>query len=237
MRYPADFPIAARWRARHPERLQFYGAPTPNGVKISIMLEETGLPYESHFVDIGQAQSKDPAFLALNPNGRIPAIIDPDGPDGRPLPLWESGAILIYLAEKTGSLIPADPIERHAAIQWLFFQVSAIGPMFGQLGYFERGDGRSISDKRPRDRFLAESRRLLGVLETQLEGRDWLAGAGSGEFSIADIATIGWVRALDTNYRIGDLVGLSDFHHVGRWLAGAMRRPAVVQGLGIPRRE
>lgn len=144
----SSFPIARRWPAAHPDRLQLYAAPTPNGVKISIMLEEVGLTYEPHFVDISKNESKDPAFVSLNPNGRIPAIIDPHGPGGRPIGVWESGAILVYLAEKTGQLIPTAPESRYETLAWVFFQVSAVGPMFGQLGFFLRS-GPSFRKRAP----------------------------------------------------------------------------------------
>ena len=182
----SDFPITRRWPAQHPDRLQLYSLNTPNGVKVSIMLEEIGLPYEPHFVDITKNETWEPEFLSLNPNGKIPAILDPDGPGGKPLALFESGAILIYLAEKTGQLLSADPAERYQTIQWVMFQMAAIGPMFGQVGFFHRFAGKDYEDKRPRDRYVAESRRLLGVLNDRLDGRDWIMG----DYSIADVATL-----------------------------------------------
>ena len=188
-----QFPIVKRWPAQHPERLQLYSLPTPNGVKVSIMLEEIGLPYEAHLIDIGNNETWTPEFLALNPNGKIPAIIDPDGPGGRPLPLFESGAILLYLAEKSGRFLPQDPAQRYETIQWVFFQMAAVGPMFGQLGFFHKFAGREYEDKRPLERYKNESKRLLGVLETRLEGRDWIMGA---DYTIADISLLGWVRNL-----------------------------------------
>lgn len=226
------FPITKRWPARFPERLQLYSAPTPNGVKVSIMLEETGLPYEPHLVDISQNESKDPAFVSLNPNGRIPAIIDPDGPDGEPCGIWESGAILVYLAEKTGRFIPADPVARYEVLSWVFFQMSAIGPMFGQFGFFHRMGGRDFEDKRPRDRFAAEAKRLLSILDARLETREWIVG----DYSIADIAALGWVRALRTGYDAADFLGLAEYGHVQRWLESGLSRPAVRRGLEIPPR-
>src|ERR1700720_2014704 len=155
------FPITARWPAQHPDRLQLYSLPTPNGVKVSIMLEEIGLPYEPHTIDIGKNETWGPEFLSLNPNGKIPAIIDPNGPGGVPLALFESGAILLYLAEKTGQLLPADPALRYETIEWVFFQMAAIGPMFGQVGYFYKFAGKDIADKRPLQRFQNETKRLL----------------------------------------------------------------------------
>ena len=225
------FPAARRWPARHPDRLQLYSAPTPNGVKASIMLEEIGLPYEAHYVDIGKDESWTPEFLALNPNGKIPAMIDPDGPEGKPLPLFESGAILLYLAEKTGKLLPADPARRYETIQWVFFQMAAIGPMFGQVGFFNKFAGREIADKRPLERYVKESRRLIGVIETRLDGRDWIMGE---DYTIADVSMLGWVRNLVGFYEARDLVGFGDFPKVAAWLERGLARPAVQRGLTIP---
>ena len=227
------FPITTRWPAAHPDRIQLYSLPTPNGVKASIMLEETGLPYEPHLIDIGKDETWAPEFLSLNPNGKIPAIIDPDGPDGAPLGLFESGAILIYLAEKTGRFLPADPAARYETIQWVFFQMAAIGPMFGQLGFFHKFAGREIEDKRPRDRYANESRRLLGVLEQRLDGRQWIMG---DEYTIADIATLGWVRNLVGFYEAGELVEYAGLANVPAWLERGLARPAVQRGLEIPAR-
>lgn len=227
------FPIVLRWPAQHPDRLQLYSLPTPNGVKVSIMLEEIGLPYEPHAINIGQNESWTPEFLSLNPNGKIPAILDPDGPGGKPFALWESGAILVYLAEKTGKLLPADPARRYETLQWVFFQMAAIGPMFGQLGFFHKFAGRDYEDKRPRDRYVAESKRLLGVLETRLAGRDWLMGA---DYTIADIATLGWVRNLVGFYGAGEFVDYARLKFVPAWLERGLARPAVQRGLEIPKR-
>lgn len=226
------FPITRRWPAEHPDRLQLYSLNTPNGVKVSIMLEETGLPYEPHLVDITKNETWTPEFLSLNPNGKIPAILDPDGPDGRPLALFESGAILLYLADKTGLLMPADPARRWETIQWVFFQMAAVGPMFGQVGYFNRFAGKAVEDKRPLQRYLDESKRLLGVLEGRLEGRDWIMG----EYGIADVATLGWVRNLVTFYEARALVDFDSLTNVPAWLERGLERPAVQRGLVIPRR-
>lgn len=228
----SSFPITQRWPASHPDRLQLYAAPTPNGVKVSIMLEETGLAYEPHLIDISNNESKDPAFVSLNPNGRIPAIIDPAGPDGRPIALWESGAILLYLADKTGQFISTEPGQRYETLAWVFFQMSAIGPMFGQLGFFLRFAGKDYEDKRPRQRFVDESRRLLGVLDHRLEGREWIVD----DYSIVDIATFGWVNALVEFYAAGDILGLSSYSNVQAWLERGLARPAVQRGLRIPAR-
>jgi GST-like protein len=228
----SDFPITRRWPAEHPDRLQLYSLNTPNGVKASIMLEEIGLPYEPHLIDIGKNETWTPEYLSLNPNGKIPAIVDPDGPGGEPLGLFESGAILLYLADKTGRLIPSDPALRWQTIQWVFFQMAAIGPMFGQVGYFNRFAGKEIEDKRPLQRYVAESKRLLGVLETRLEGRDWIMG----DYSIADVATLGWVRNLVTFYEARDLVEFDSLRNVPAWLERGLARPAVQRGLEIPKR-
>lgn len=225
------FPITKRWPAKHPDRLQLYSAPTPNGVKVSIMLEETGLPYEAHYINIGKDETWGPEFLSLNPNGKIPSIIDPDGPGGQPLPLFESGAILVYLGEKTGKFLSADPAQRYQTIQWVFFQMAAIGPMFGQLGFFHKFAGREITDKRPLERYRSESRRLIGVLNTRLEERDWLMG---DDYTIADISMLGWVRNLIGFYEARKIVGFDDFPHVATWLERGLARPAVQRGLTIP---
>lgn len=227
------FPITARWQPRHPDRLQLYSLPTPNGVKVAIMLEETGLPYEPHLIDFGADDQHSSAFESLNPNGKIPAILDPDGPGGKPLALFESGAILLYLAEKTGKFLPADPALRYQTIQWLMFQMGGIGPMFGQVGYFVKFAGKDIEDKRPRDRYVAEAKRLLGVMDRVLAGRDWFMGA---EYTIADIATLGWVRGLVQFYEAGDLVEIERFANVTAWLERGLARPAVQRGLLIPAR-
>jgi GSH-dependent disulfide-bond oxidoreductase len=228
------FPITKKWPAQHPERLQLYSLPTPNGVKVSIALEETGLPYEPHLVNFETKDQASPEFLSLNPNNKIPAMIDPNGPGGKPLALFESGAILLYLADKTGKLLPKDPAARYQAIQWLMFQMGGIGPMFGQVGFFHKFAGKAYEDKRPRDRYVEESKRLLRVLDQRLEGRAWIMG---DDYTIADIATFPWVRNLIGFYEAGDLVGIADFPQVTRVLEAFLARPAVIAGLGIPRRH
>jgi GSH-dependent disulfide-bond oxidoreductase len=227
------FPIAKRWPPRHPERIQLYSLNTPNGVKVSIMLEETGLPYEPHLIDIMKNESQTPEFLSLNPNGKIPAIIDPDGPDGKPLGLFESGAILIYLADKTGKFIPRDAALRWQAIQWVMFQMAGIGPIFGQVGFFHKFAGKEIADKRPLERYVTESKRLLKVLDVRLAGRDWLMD----DYGIADVATLGWVRNLIDFYGARELVDYDSLVHVPAWLDRALARPAVQRGLKIPSRS
>jgi GST-like protein len=228
------FPITARWPANHPDRLQLYSLPTPNGVKVSIMLEEIGLPYEPHRVDIMKNENATPEFLSLNPNGKIPAIVDPDGPGGQPLGLFESGAILLYLAEKTGKFLPKDAAGRYHTIQWVFFQMAAVGPMFGQVGYFHKFAGREIEDKRPLERYRAESKRLLGVMETWLAGRQWMMG---DDYTIADISLLGWVRNLIGFYGARELVEFDSLKRVPAWLDRALARPAVQRGLEIPMRS
>jgi GST-like protein len=230
----SDFPIATRWPAQHPDRLQLYSLPTPNGVKVSIMLEEIGIPYEVHLVRFEANDQSTPEFRSLNPNGKIPAIVDPDGPGGKPLALFESGAILIYLAEKTGKLMPIDAAARYETIQWLMFQMAAVGPMFGQLGFFHKFAGKDFEDKRPRDRYVTESKRLLGVLEHRLDGRAWIMG---DDYGIADVATFPWINNLVGFYGARELVGFDDFPNVARVLSTFVARPAVVAGLQIPKRE
>jgi len=230
---PADFPVTKKWPARHPERLQLYSLPTPNGVKVSIMLEEIGLPYEPHLVDFDTHDQASAEFRSLNPYGKIPAIIDPAGPGGEPLPLFESGAILVYLAEKSGQFLPRAPAARYETLQWLMFQVGAVGPMFGQVGFFHKFAGRDYEDKRPRDRYVVEAQRLLRMLDARLTARDWLLGDA---YTIADMAVLPWVRNLVGFYGAGDLVGIGDFPHVCRALEAFVARPAVARGLTIPRR-
>jgi GST-like protein len=227
----SQFPITKRWPAQHPDRLQLYSGTTPNGVKISIALEEIGLPYEAHRIDLGKDEQKSEPFLSLNPNGKIPAIVDPDGPGGKPLALFESGAILEYIAEKTGKLIPADPNLRWHTIQWVHFQMGGVGPMFGQVGFFHKFAGKDYEDKRPRDRYVAEAKRLLGVMGAHLAGRTWFVGE---EFSIADVSMLGWVRNLIGFYEARELVAFDNYKKVDAWLQRGLARPAVQRGLTIP---
>ena len=229
----SDFSVAARWPAEYPDRLQLYSLPTPNGVKVSIMLEEIGLPYEPHLVDIMKDESHTPEFLALNPNGKIPAIVDPDGPGGKPVGLFESGAILVYLADKTGKLVPEDPALRYECLAWLMFQMGGIGPMFGQVGFFNKFAGKDYEDKRPLERYRDEAKRLLGVLETRLNRRDWIMGE---DYGIADVATLGWVNNLIGFYEARELIDFDSLTHVPAWLDRGLARPAVQRGLKIPAR-
>lgn len=230
------FPVTKKWPAQHPDRIQLYSYPTPNGVKASILLEETGLSYEAHLVSFDANEQMSPEFLSLNPNNKIPAILDPDGPGGKPFALWESGAILIYLSDKCAhagreAFMPKDEAARYETIQWLLFQIGGIGPMFGQVGFFHKFAGKDFEDKRPRDRYVNEARRLLRVLEQRLAGRQWIMG---DDYTIADIATFPWVRNLAGFYGAGELVGFSDFPEVARALAAFVKRPAVARGLTIP---
>jgi len=227
------FVITRKWPAKDSTRLQLYSLPTPNGVKASIMLEETGLPYEPHLVSFDSNDQQSPEFLSLNPYGKIPAIIDPSGPGGKPIGLFESGAILIYLAEKTGQLMPHDAAGRYETIQWVMFQMGGVGPMFGQVGFFYKFGGKDYEDKRPRDRYVDQAKRLLAVINGRLATRTWMLGE---DYSIADIAIFPWVRNLVGFYGAGDLVGIENFPHVTRALATFVARPAVVRGLAIPAR-
>ncbi|MGR3320767.1 MAG: glutathione S-transferase family protein [Pseudooceanicola sp.] len=225
-----DHEINARWPAEDPSVIQLYSFPTPNGKKASIMLEEVGLPYEAHLVPLGDEYVRSPEFLALSPNNKIPALIDPDGPDGTMVQLFESGAILIYLAEKTGKLLPAGA-GKYEAIKWLMWQMGGLGPMLGQLGYFYKFAGKDIEDPRPQERFLGEARRLLNVLNGTLEDRDWVAG----EYSIADIAIVPWIQALDF-YEAKDVVGWNEFANLQPYVDRFMERPAAQKGSNIPPR-
>jgi GST-like protein len=229
----STFPIAKRWPAKDPNVIQLYSFPTPNGVKVSIALEELGLAYEPHGVNITKNESWTPEFLSLNPNGKIPAMIDPNGPDGKPIGLFESGAILVYLADKTGKLQPSDATGRYETMQWVFFQMAGIGPMFGQVGFFYKFAGREIEDKRPLNRYRDESKRLLGVIDGRLAGRQWIMG---DLYTIADISMLGWVRNLIGFYEARELVDFDSFRNVAAWLERGLARPAVQRGLTIPAR-
>lgn len=224
----SNFPITARWPAKNPSVIQLYSLPTPNGVKVSIALEEMGLPYEAHLVDFATEDQMTPEFLSLNPNNKIPAIIDPNGPNGAPLPLFESGAILIYLAEKTGKFLPA--ANRYEVLQWLMFQMGGVGPMFGQFGFFHVFAGKDIEDPRPRERYRAESARLLRVLDDHLAGREWVAG----EYSIADIAIAPWLINMRDRYKGGDLIDMPARANVAAYMERFLARPAVQRGRTVP---
>ena len=227
-----NFPINKRWPATNPDLLQLYSFPTPNGVKVSIALLEMGIEFEPHLVTLSDSDVKSEEFLSLNPNNKIPAIIDPNGPDGEPIALFESGAILIYLAEKSGKLLPTDAVGRNKTIQWLMFQMGGLGPMFGQIGFFFKFAGKEIEDKRPLDRYITEGRRLLAVLEKELEGQDWI----TGEYSIADIAIAPWLRAVRDFYGAGEVLQVDKLPNVTAYLDRFLARPAVQAGLNIPPR-
>ena len=225
-----DFPVTRKWPPAHPDRLQLYSQPSPNGVKVSILLEETGLDYEAHRIPFGDDGTRSAEYLALNPNGKIPAIIDPTRPGGQPLAMFESGAILMYLAGKTGQLLSQDAVRRWETIQWLFWQMALVGPMFGQIGYFHKFDGKAVEDPRPLQHYIEESRRLLAVLDQRLDGREWVMN----DYSIADISLLGWVNNLITFYEARELVGFDEFGNVAKWLERGLARPAVQRGLSIP---
>lgn len=227
-----DFEITKKWAPTRPDVIQLYSFPTPNGVKASIMLEETGLDYEPHLVTLSDADVKSPEFLSLNPNNKIPAIIDPNGPKGEAMGLFESGAILIYLGDKSGRLLPADGPKRYETLQWLMFQMGGVGPMFGQLGYFHKFAGAEIEDKRPVERYIAEAARLINVIDQRLEGRDWL----TGDYSIADIATAPWLNTVRAFYEAGDVTGLNDRPNVLAYIDRFIARDAVQKGANIPAR-
>ena len=227
----SDFPITSRWPATMPDRIQLYSLPTPNGIKVSVALEELGLPYEAHRVSFDTNDQMTPEFLSLNPNNKIPAIIDPDGPDGAPIGLFESGAILIYLAEKTGRLLPGDPRRRYECLQWLMFQMGGVGPMFGQFGHFHKFAADKVTDPYPRERYLNETKRLLGVLEQRLDGRAYIM---DDDYTIADIAIVPWLRTLGGFYEAGSLSGLDTLPNVQRWMTSCLERPVFQRGIAIP---
>jgi len=227
------FPITHKWPAANPDQLQLYSLPTPNGIKVSLMLEETGLDYEPHLVNFESNDQMSEEFLSLNPNNKIPAIIDPNGPDGKPLALFESGAILIYLADKTGKFLPQKGASRYHVLQWLMFQMGGLGPMFGQLGFFTKFAGKDFEDKRPRDRYLNETKRLLSVLNKHLTDRKWMV---DDDYSIADMAIFPWIRGLIEHYGASDMVGMSNFPNVTRVFDTFMGRPAVQRAVNIPPR-
>jgi GST-like protein len=204
--------------------IQLYTWGTPNGKKVSIMLEEVGLPYEVHPINLQQGDQFKPEYLAINPNNKIPAIVDEEGPDGKPFTLFESGAILMYLAEKSGKLWPLDTCQRYTVIQWLMFQMGGVGPMFGQANYFSR-----LEEKIPYaiERFQKEARRLYKVLEQELARKEYLAG----EYSIADIATYPWVWRHEMHQ-----VKLEEYPNVKRWYDNIANRPAVQRGMEVPKR-
>ncbi|MGJ8545901.1 MAG: glutathione S-transferase family protein [Sulfitobacter sp.] len=227
------FPITRKWPPQNSDVIQLYSFPTPNGVKISIALEEMGLDYEAHRVTLSDADVRSPEFLSLNPNNKIPAIIDPNGPDGAPVGIFESGAILLYLAEKSGKLMGETGAERAHVIQWVMFQMGGLGPMLGQLGFFTKFAGSEWEDKRPQERYAAEAKRLLNVLNLELAGKEWIAGS---HYSVADIAIAPWLRALEY-YGTRELVGWDGYANLVDYLKRFEARPAVQRGLNIPPRD
>lgn len=224
----SQFAITQRWPVRTEGAVQLYSLPTPNGIKISVALEEMGIQYDAHLIDFATNDQTSPEFLSLNPNNKIPAILDPNGPNGAPLALFESGAILIYLAEKSGKFLP--DANRYQVLQWLMFQMGGLGPMFGQFGFFHVYAGKDIEDPRPKERYRAESERLLRVLDEALVGKDWIAG----DYSIADMAIAPWIRSMRDGYKGGDLVKLDLRPNVLAYLERFLARPAVQRGLNVP---
>jgi len=234
MKKLSDFPITQKWPAQNPDHIQLYSLPTPNGIKASAMLEETGLAYEPHLVSFATDDQMTPEFISLNPNNKIPAIIDPDGPNGEAFGLWESGAILIYLAEKSGKLLSCDPAKRHETLQWLMFQMGGAGPIFGQFGFFHKFAGKEIEDKRPYERYQNESKRLLGVIDKHLETREYMVG---DEYSIADLTLWPWIRTLNGFYEAGEELEMSKYSAVNAWFEKCMARPASQKSTNIPKRD
>ncbi|MCU0800977.1 MAG: glutathione S-transferase N-terminal domain-containing protein [Rhodobacteraceae bacterium] len=224
----SHFPITRRWAPRSPDAIQLYSLTTPNGVKASIALEEMGLAYDAHLVNFATNDQLSEAFLSLAPNNKIPAILDPDGPGGAPLALFESGAILIYLAEKSGMLME----DRYATLQWLMWQMGGLGPMLGQLGFFHTFAGKDIEDARPKERYRAESERLLKVLDQALDGKEWV----TGRYSIADIAIAPWLNTLKNFYKADGITGFNELKNLGPYLARFLARPAVQRGMVNPPR-
>jgi len=222
--------VTTHVKAGHPQPLQhadihLYSVATPNGVKISIALEELGLPYEAHTINIRNNEQFNPDFLKISPNNKIPAIVDNKGPDGNPISLFETGAILIYLAEKTGKLLSHDPRKKYDTLQWLIWQVAGFGPMLGQMGHFHKYAKEDVPYGK--QRYLDEAKRLYGVLEKQLEGKDYIVG----EYSIADIATWPWVWCVEKFYGMKDEVG--HFPNIERWYANIAQREAVKKGITV----
>lgn len=221
-----DFPIAACWKPQNRHVLQLYAYPTPNGLKVSIALEELAVPYEAHCVLL--SETRTPAFLSLNPNNKIPAIVDPNGPGSSALGLWESGAILLYLAQRYDGLLPCDEALKYQAVQWVMFQVSGIGPMFGQFEYFTKFAGKAIEDPRPRERFTLEGQRLMQVLENHLGNRQWMMG---DEYTIADISIFPWIRSARDYFDAGTAFRFDQAPNTMAWLERCLSRPASAAGL------
>jgi GST-like protein len=219
----SQFTIADR------SKIQLFSLNTPNGIKVAVGLEELQIPYEAHVVHIGKGEQFTDAYKSISPNSKIPAIVDFDGPGGKPFSLMESGAILIYLAERAGRLLPTDPAQRFKCLQWLFFQVGHIGPMFGQFGHFFKYARDKCDHPYPLERYTNEAKRLLGVLDHELSDKDYLIG----EYTIADIATVPWVNGLSAGYGAGDVLPLSDFPNVKAWVERIVQRPAYQIGKDV----
>lgn len=216
----------SHWPVEHPERLQVYSLGTPNGVKVSIALEEMELPYELHKVQFSKKEQFEPSYLALNPNNKIPSLIDPDGPGGEPLGIMESGAILHHLATKSGKLIPSDPGKANEVLQWMFFQIGSVGPMFGQYGHFVKFAPKDQDHSYALERYTTEAKRILSVLEKRLEGRDWIVD----EFSIADILIAPWIGAF--SFYGGPVAeALPDYPKVTAYAERFYARPGVQRGV------
>ncbi|BBN19417.1 glutathione S-transferase [Marchantia polymorpha subsp. ruderalis] len=211
-------------------KIELYSLATPNGMKVSVALEEMGLEYNAHTIDIMKGDQFTPEFIAVNPNSKIPAITDPNGPDGKPINVFESGAILLYLGEKTGKFLPADPRLKYETIQWVFFQMGGVGPMFGQFGHFYKYAKDKCDHPYPLQRYSTEVKRILGVLEKRLEGTDFLVG---NEYTIADMASFPWVHCLDFGYHAAEYLGVSNFPNVVAWKERCMARPATAKGLTV----
>ncbi len=211
-------------------KIQLYSLATPNGQKISIALEEMGLPYTPHTINIVKGDQFKPEFIQINPNSKIPAIVDPEGPGGSPISIMESGAILMYLAQKSGKFWPTDPRLQSEVLQWLFFQVGGVGPMFGQFGHFFKYAGDKCDHPYPLERYATESRRILGVLNTRLEGRTYLVGE---QYTIADMATVPWVNAVNIFYKASDKLELDTFKNVIAWVQRVLDRPKTAAGMNV----
>lgn len=210
--------------------IELYSLATPNGQKIGIALEEMGIPYHAHLVNIMKGDQHRSEFLEINPNGKIPAIIDPEGNDGTPLSIFESGAILLHLAKKSKKFLPEHPKEYSETLQWLFFQVGGVGPMFGQFGHFYKYAGDKCDHPYPLERYRSETKRLLGVLEAHLKDRSFLVGE---QYTIADMATVPWVNGLSMFYKADDILNLPFYKNVNAWVKAVLDRPKTQAGMKV----
>jgi GST-like protein len=212
------------------KKLQLYSLATPNGQKVSIALEEMGLDYEAHTINIMDGDQFKPEFIAINPNSKIPALVDPVGDAGKPLSIIESGAILVYLAEKSGQFLPKDTAGRSRTLQWLFFQMGGAGPMFGQFGHFFKYAKDKCDHPYPVERYTAETKRLLKVIDTQLSQNDFIAGH---QLSIADMALAPWVQGLSKFYKADEVLDLNSFKNINRWSEALWKRPGFIKGAEV----